>query len=289
MFDPFRKSEWCVAAGRSLKLGPHGHLMGVINVTPDSFSDGGAFIDPQAAAVQATRLIEDGAAILDVGAESTKPNADTVSAQEEQARLLPALVAILEVNPSALISIDTYRASTAHAGLAAGAHIVNDVCGLQKEPDIARVAADFGAGIVIMHTNRGRDVHPDVIEDQKQFFGRSLQIAERAGLGADQIMLDPGFGFGKETAEMNIELMARFSELHVLGLPFLIGTSRKRFLGTITGREASERDVATATTTAFLRDNGAAIFRVHDIAVNADALKLADALIAARMRLTSEG
>jgi dihydropteroate synthase len=284
MLDPFRKRQWHVASDRTITLGPQGHLMGVVNVTPDSFSDGGKFTDPQSAAIQAVKLANDGATIIDIGAESTKPNADTVDGDEEQARLIPALEAIIAAAPETLISLDTYRASTAEKGLAAGAHIVNDVWGLQKEPDIARVAAEYGAGIVIMHTNRGRDVLSDVIEDQKQFFGRSLRIAEQAGLNENQIMLDPGFGFGKETAEINIELMNRFAELHALDFPFLIGTSRKRFLGTITGRQAQDRDMATAATTALLRKNGAAIFRVHDINVNADALKLADALIASGQR-----
>lgn len=281
MSDPFRIREWRIASGRTVPLGPVGHMMGIVNVTPDSFSDGGLFIDPEAAATQAAQMVSDGALIVDIGAESTKPNAKPVDADEEQARLMPALSAILEKTPDALISLDTYRASTAEKGLAAGAHIVNDVWGLQKEPDIARVAVEHGAGIVIMHTNRERVALDDVIEDQKQFFGRSLEIAGRAGLSDEQIMLDPGFGFGKETLEVNMMLMARFSQLHELGLPFLIGTSRKRFLGTITGHDAEDRDEATAATTAILRENGAAIFRVHDINANVDALKLADALIAA--------
>lgn len=284
MLDPFRKRQWHIASDQTVELGPRGHLMGVVNVTPDSFSDGGQFADPRAAAGQALKMVNDGALIVDIGAESTKPNAKPVDCDEEQARLMPALKAILEASPDILISLDTYRASTAEKGLAAGAHIVNDVWGLQKEPDIARVAAEYGAGIVIMNTNRDRTVLDDVIEDQKQYFDKSLKIAEQAGLNENQIMLDPGFGFGKETTEINLELMARFDELHVFGLPFLIGTSRKRFLGAITGREPQDRDIATAATTAILRKNGAAIFRVHDIKINADALKLADALIVTGQR-----
>ncbi|MEI9418696.1 dihydropteroate synthase, partial [Mesorhizobium sp. Cs1321R2N1] len=175
---------------------------------------------------------------------------------------------------------DTYRADTARLAVAAGAHIVNDVWGLQREPDIARVAAETGAGLVIMHTGRDREKLPDVIADQLAFLGKSLEIGRGQGVADDQIVLDPGFGFAKETAEENLDLMARFSELDVLGFPLMAGTSRKRFIGTVTGRDAADRVAGTAATSVILRLKGAHLFRVHDVAINVDALAVADAMLA---------
>ncbi len=280
MFAPFQARIWQLAHNRSLVVGMPGRLMGVINATPDSFSDGGMFGAPEQVAAHAGKLVEQGAAIIDIGAESTKPGATAVDAQEESKRLMPALEAVFASLPDVLVSVDTYRAATAHAALSAGAHIVNDVWGLQREPDIARVASEFGAGLVIMHTNRERQALDDVIEDQKAYFERSLEIASKAGINDDQIVLDPGFGFGKETPEMNFELLARFDELLELGFPFLVGTSRKRFLGASIGLEPGERDQATAATTSLLRSRGVSIFRVHDVAANAEALRISDAMLA---------
>ncbi len=277
--DPFSPRIWRLAHGRSLVLGPRGIVMGVLNVTPDSFSDGGSFIRPDAAVVQGLRMLEEGAAIIDVGGESTRPGAIPVSEAEEQQRILPVIEALASLT-EAVISVDTYRAGTARAAVSAGAHIVNDVWGLQKEPDIARVARDTGAGLVVMHTGRERDKAADLIDDQNGFLARSLQIAAKAGIGPDKVVLDPGFGFAKNSAE-NIELMARFEELHALGHPLLVGTSRKRFIGRMTGRDVKQRDAGTAATTVVLRRKGAAIFRVHDIAMNADALAVADATLRA--------
>jgi dihydropteroate synthase len=278
--DPFSAFEWSLAHGRSLTLGPRGILMAIVNVTPDSFSDGGAFLDGERAFAHARHCLEAGAEILDIGGESTRPGADPVSAAEEQDRVLP-VIARLRRETDAVISVDTYRAETARLALAAGAHIVNDVHGLQREPDIADVVAAAGAAVCIMHTGRGREKAVDVIEDQRIFFRQSLEIAASAGLGAEAIVLDPGFGFAKDTAE-NWALMARLDALHGLGHKLLIGTSRKRFLGAATGREADARDVATAATTTAARLAGGAIFRVHDVAFNRDALMVADAILAAR-------
>lgn len=278
MPSPFLPRDWKLAHGRSLTLGPRGLIMAIINVTPDSFSDGGVNENAGRAIENGLKALADGAAIIDIGGESTKPNAAPVSAEEEQARVLPVIEA-LAGRSDAILSIDTYRADTARKAIAAGAHIVNDVHGLQREPDIAAVAAETGAGLVIMHTGRGREKLPDVIADQFAFLRQSLAIAEKAGMQAEQIVLDPGFGFAKETAADNLKVMARFSELHALGYPLVAGTSRKRFLGTVTGREPADRGVATAATTALLRIAGAAIFRVHDVAFNSDALKVTDAML----------
>ncbi|GEC37628.1 dihydropteroate synthase [Sinorhizobium meliloti] len=254
--------------------------MAIINVTPDSFSDGGRFADPDAAVRAALRALEAGAEILDIGGESTRPDAKPVSADEEQARILPVIAAIARQS-QVVISVDTYRAETARLAVDAGAHIVNDVYGLQREPAIATVAAETGAGLCIMHTGRDREKLSDVIEDQFHFLERSLQIAADAGVAREGIVLDPGFGFAKDTNE-NLELMARFRALHEFRRPLLVGTSRKRFVGAVTGREAGGRDVGTAATTALLRTAGAAIFRVHDVAINRDALAVADAMLAAK-------
>ncbi len=282
MVDPFLPFTWTLAHQRSLTLGPTGVLMAIINVTPDSFSDGGVNFALETAVASAVAAHAAGAAILDIGGESTRPDAAPVTAAEEQARVLPVIAALSARLPDAILSIDTYRAETADLAVAAGAHIVNDVHGLQREPDIAGVAARHGAGLCIMHTGRGREKLADVIADQIAFLDRSLEIAAAAGIADGQIVLDPGFGFAKD-ADENLSLMARFGALHRFGRPWLVGTSRKRFLGAVTGREAGERDVATAATTALLRAAGAAVFRVHDVAINRDALAVADAMLAHRL------
>lgn len=277
MVNPQWTRIWVLAHHRQLELGPKGRLMAIINTTPDSFSDGGEHHDPQRAIAFAHQCVEDGADILDIGGESTRPGAEEVSLDEEQARILP-VIAALATTSQTLISVDTYRAQTARAAVSAGAHIINDVHGLQREPEIAAVAAQTGAGLCIMHTGRDRQTLPDVIEDQLVFLKQSLEIAEQAGVKREQIVLDPGFGFAKDT-EQNYRLMARLTELHAFGLPLLIGTSRKRFLGAATGRDAAERDAATAATTALTRTMGAALFRVHNVAMNRDALAVADAML----------
>ncbi|CDX24213.1 7,8-dihydropteroate synthase [Mesorhizobium plurifarium] len=276
--------RWQLAHGRYLDLGPKAVVVGILNVTPDSFSDGGLFIAPEKALEQARRMVKEGAAVIDVGGESTRPGFAPITAEEEQGRVLP-VIAALAASGQALISVDTYREDTARRAVAAGAHIVNDVWGLQREPGIARVAAETGAGLVIMHTGRERQKLPDVIEDQFLFLRRSLEIA-RAGKVADsQIVLDAGFGFAKETAEENLDLMARFSELQALGYPLMAGTSRKRFIGSATGREAGDRAAGTAATSVILRLKGADLFRVHDVAINVDALAVTDAMLARETEL----
>lgn len=282
----FNTKTLTVAHGRNLQTGPKGLLMGVLNVTPDSFSDGGRF-DSVAAAVQHARaLVDAGAAIIDIGAQSTRPGAADVDAAQEQARLLPVVEAVAQALPGTILSIDTFRADTAAKAIAAGGHILNDVWGLQKEPDMARVAAQSGAGLMIMHTNRERAMIGDVIEDQRAFLGRSLAIAADAGVPDSAIVLDPGFGFGKD-ADHNVAIMVRFDELiadQQLGrYCWGVGTSRKRFIGALTGRDVDARDSGTAATTVALRLSGAGLFRVHDVAINADALAVADAIVAAEM------
>ncbi|MEM5472490.1 dihydropteroate synthase [Hoeflea sp. AS60] len=263
--------------GRAMELGPRSRLMGILNVTPDSFSDGGLHVDASSAVDAALQMIGEGADIIDIGGESTRPGADPVSALEEQRRIMPVIEA-LGGREDVLISVDTWRAQTARLALAAGAHLINDVWGLQREPEMARVAADAGAAVAIMHTGRERERLPDLVQDQFHWFAASLELARQAGIKDDQIVLDPGFGFAKD-ADDNLDLMARFAELHGLALPLLAGTSRKRFLGGLTGRDASDRDVATVATSVALRLAGAAMFRVHNVAFNKDGLAVADAMV----------
>jgi dihydropteroate synthase len=270
--------RWQLAHGRHLDIGDKALVMGILNVTPDSFSDGGLFNETGRAVEQAQRMMSEGASIIDVGGESTRPGASPVSSAEEQARVLPVIEALAKTG-DVLISVDTYREETARLAVAAGAHIVNDVWGLQREPDIGRLAAETGAGLVIMHTGREREKNPDVVVDQFEFLGRSLEIARKAGVKDEQILLDPGFGFAKDSEE-NLQLMTRFSELHALGFPWLVGTSRKRFVGYVSGKDFEARDAATAATSVVLRLKGAALFRVHNVAINADALAVADAIVA---------
>ncbi len=268
-----------MAHGRHLDLGDKAVVVGILNVTPDSFSDGGLFDVPDQAMIQARRMAAEGALIVDIGGESTRPGAEPVSASQEQDRVLPIIEALAR-SGDVLISVDTYREETARRAVAAGAHIVNDVWGLQREPGIANVAAETGAGLIIMHTGRGRQKLPDVIDDQLLFLRKSLEIAASSGIGDEQIVLDAGFGFAKETAEENLDLMARFSELHALGFPLMAGTSRKRFIGAVTGREPTGRGAGTVATSVILRLKGAHLFRVHDVAINVDALAVADAMLA---------
>jgi dihydropteroate synthase len=276
--------RWQLAHGRHLDLGGKAAIVGILNITPDSFSDGGKFVAPEQALAQARRMVEEGASVIDVGGESTRPGASAVTAEQEQARILPVIEALAGLGET-LISVDTYRVDTARRAVAAGAHIVNDVWGLQREPGIARVAAETGAGLVVMHNGRDRQKLPDVIADQFFFLGKSLEIARRNGVADDHIVLDAGFGFAKETAEENLDLMARFSELHTLGFPLMAGTSRKRFIGNVTGRDAAARGAGTAATSVILRLKGAHLFRVHDVAINVDALALADAMLARETEL----
>ncbi len=273
-------TNWHLARGRELEIGPHCLIMGILNVTPDSFSDGGRFAAFDAACDQAARMINEGADIIDVGGESTRPGAEPVSADEEQSRILPVIRKIAGDHDT-IISVDTYRSETARLAIEAGAHIVNDVWGLQKDPSLANLAAQTGAGLAIMHTGRGREKLSDVIEDQFTFLERSLEIADKAGVNKRQIVLDPGFGFAKD-ADENLSLIARFEELQAFGFPLLVGTSRKRFIGTATGHDGDLRDIGTAATCAILRMKGAAIVRVHNVAANIDAVRMADAILAHR-------
>ena len=294
-------SHWKLRA-RTLELGPRTLVMGVVNITPDSFSDGGCFAAAEAAVEQALRLLREGADILDLGAESTRPGAraggarPTVSADEEQARLLPVLEALLKAEPRAVVSVDTYKAATARAALAAGAGIVNDVSGLAWDAELARVCAERGAGVVLMHTRGRPEEWPAqprlgpaaLLRMVRDGLAASLETALAAGIAREAVVLDPGYGFGKRFEE-NYALLARQAELLSLGRPLLAGLSRKSFLGhtlapCFGGEPAPPlaRETAGIAALAAAILNGASIVRVHAVRPAVEAARIADAIRAAR-------
>jgi len=256
-------------------------VMGVLNVTPDSFSDGGRFLEPAAAIEHARRLAAEGADIIDVGAESTRPYGDAspVSHEAERQRLEVILPAVATIGIP--VSIDTYKAAVADWALDAGAAIVNDVWGLQRDPEMARVVAANGAPVIIMHNRDTADPEIDIIADVTAFFSRSLEIAWDAGIGREQIVLDPGIGFGK-TAEQSIACIARLDAWRGFNLPLLVGASRKRFINSIAPSEPMERLGGSLAAHLLAVERGAAIIRTHDVAVTAQALAVAAAIRRAR-------
>jgi len=255
--------------------------MGVVNVTPDSFSDGGRFLDPGRAIEHAGRLAAAGADILDIGAESTRPYGGTVAVPhaEEMRRLAPVLPAVTALGVP--VSIDTMKASVARAALDAGVRIVNDVWGLQRDPDLARVIAERAVPVIIMHNRESADPAIDIMADIAAFFARSLAIAERAGIARDMIVLDPGIGFGK-TPQQSITAIARLGELKSFGLPLLIGASRKRFIDWVSPAPPDQRIGGSIASHLLAVENGAAIIRVHDVAETVQALRVAAAIRGAR-------
>ena len=257
-------------------------IMGIVNVTPDSFSDGGLFLDAGAAVEHGRRLAAEGAAILDIGGESTRPGADPVPAREELQRVIPVIAGLAGV---ATVSIDTMKVAVAEAAVDAGASYVNDVSAFRHDPDLAAFVADRKLDCCLMHmrgeprTMQDEPRYDDVVSDVKAFLAERMEAAMRAGVAEERIQLDPGIGFGK-TIEHNLELLRRLRELTDLGRPLVIGTSRKSFLGRITGRDVTERVPATVATCVLAYERGATVFRVHDVAAVADALKVADATVA---------
>jgi len=256
-------------------------VMGVLNVTPDSFSDGGRFLEPAAAIEHARRLAAAGADIIDIGAESTRPygGARPVSLEEERERLEAILPAVATIGIP--VSIDTLKAKVAAWALDAGATIVNDVWGLQRDPDMARVVAAHGAPVIIMHNRETADPAIDIIADVTEFFSRSLEIAWEAAIPRDRIVLDPGIGFGK-TAEQSMACIARLDAWRDFNLPLLVGASRKRFIHSITPSEPMERLGGSLAAHLIAVEHGAAIIRTHDVAPTLQALAVAAAIRRAR-------
>lgn len=261
----------------TLEIGKRTYVMGILNATPDSFSDGGQFNEVKAGIEHAIKMIEEGADIIDVGGESTRPGAKEVTLEDELQRVVPLIKGIRE-NVNVPISIDTYKAKVAEAALQAGANMVNDVWGLQREPEIAKVAARAGAPVIAMHNQKGTHYDEDIIESMRKFFKKSIQIALDAGVPKEHIILDPGIGFGK-TSEQNVVVMGRLHELHDLGYPILLGTSRKSMIGKILDLPSDERVEGTIATNVVGVMAGMEIVRVHDVKENLRAVKVADAIV----------
>jgi dihydropteroate synthase len=280
-------ASWRIAGGAIALDQPV--VFGIVNVTPDSFSDGGRIGSADAARRHADRLIEEGAAALDVGGESTRPGrSEGVPLDEELRRVLPAIGAIRRDHPGVPLSIDTVKSAVARAALDAGASIVNDVAAFRLDPETARVAAAHGAGVVLMHsrgtiTEIASYAHArypgGVAAEVGAELAAAIERATAAGIALEAIAVDPGLGFGK-TVPQNLALLDGLGALHPLGRPILVGPSRKRFLGEVTGRDVTARDTATAAACALAYERGARLFRVHDVALARDALRLAAALAA---------
>jgi dihydropteroate synthase len=260
-------------------------LMGVINVTPDSFSDGGLYLDPGAAIEHGLALEAQGAAMLDIGGESTRPGAEPVPAEVELERVLPVIEGLLERGAASQLSIDTSKASVAAQAVRAGATFVNDVTALRADPDMAALIADSGAECCLMHMlgePRTMQLDPrydDVVGEVKRFLEQRLAFAVRSGIAEERIMVDPGIGFGK-TAAHNLELLRRLDAIVAIGRPVVVGTSRKSFLGRLTGRDVDHRLPGTIATNVLAFERGARVFRVHDVAPVYDALAVAAATVA---------
>ena len=273
------------AAGRVLDCTERTLLMGVVNVTPDSFSDGGRFLDAETAVAHALRLVEDGADIVDVGGESTRPGSDPVTAEEERARVVPVIEGLVAAHPALAIAIDTRKPEVAEAALAAGACIVNDVSGGRAE-GMFEVARNAEAGMVLMHmlgepkTMQEAPHYDDVVADVKEFLRERIEAAEFAGIGPEYLCIDPGIGFGKNL-EHNLLLMKHLDALADLGRPILVGPSRKRFIGAILDLPQDQRVEGTAGAVAWLVARGAHVVRVHDVREMSRVARVVDAIMRA--------
>ena len=265
--------------------GPNPVVVGILNVTPDSFSDGGDFLDPEAAAVHAAAMLDEGAGMLDVGGESTRPGSDPVSQEEEIRRVVPVIERVLALRPEAVISVDTYRSGTARAALEAGASLVNDVTALRGDPRMVSVIEEAACPVILMHmqgepkTMQKEPHYEDVVREVRDFLAERAEYAVDAGVGPENIIVDPGIGFGKNL-EHNLDLLHNLDAIVDLGFPVLIGASRKRFIERITGvQEARDRVSGTVATTVLAYERGATFFRVHDVRANREALAVAEAIL----------
>jgi dihydropteroate synthase len=261
---------------RTLVSRPYPAVMGVLNITPDSFSDGGQFIAPQSALAQARRMIAEGADIIDIGAESTRPyGAQPVTADEELQRLRPILADVVSLGVP--VSIDSMKSAVVAWALDAGASVANDVWGLQRDPDMARLVAARHSPVIVMHNRDRVDADIDIMKDIAAFFARSLEIADKAGISRGNIVLDPGIGFGK-TPEQSMTALARLGELGAFGLPLLVGASRKRFISSVSPSEPQQRLGGSIAAHLIAAQGGARIIRTHDVAETVQALRVAAAI-----------
>jgi dihydropteroate synthase len=270
-FTPADHPVWPALLSR-----PYPAVMGVLNVTPDSFSDGGQFVAPERALAQARRMVAEGADIIDIGAESTRPyGSQPISAEQELERLRPVLAEVVALGVP--VSIDSMKSAVVAWALDAGAAIANDVWGLQRDPGMAALLAARGAPVIVMHNRDQADADIDIMKDIAGFFTRSLAIAAKAGISRDQIVLDPGIGFGK-THEQSMTALARLDELGVFGLPLLVGASRKRFISTITPSEPHQRLGGSIAAHLIAVKGGARIIRTHDVSETVQALRVTAAI-----------
>ena len=272
-----------IAKNKTIAFGPRPLVMGILNVTPDSFSDGGRFTQDQALAAQVKAMLDNGADLIDVGGESTRPYAEPVSEEEELRRVLPAIACIRARHPSIPVSIDTTKAEVARQALNAGADIINDVSGLRFDPEMIRIAIAHEAPVILMHMRKtpkdmqDEPVYDDVIQEITDFLAERISWATEQGLDRQRIIVDPGLGFGK-TVLHNLTILKHLRVFKKLGCPLLVGHSRKGFIGTLLGLETRERDSATAMISSFCATQGADILRVHDVKKTAQAVRLHEAI-----------
>lgn len=271
-----------VLGGRVLPLADRVHIMGVLNVTPDSFSDGGRYVDPDAAVAHALSMVEQGADVLDIGAESSQPGAVPIDEEEERRRLISVVRAVCR-RTTVPVSVDTTKASIAQEALDVGAALINDISALRFDARMGDVVAKSGAGLILMHmqgtpqTMQRAAEYTDVVEEVRQFLKARLEAAREAGIQAERILLDPGIGFGKN-CQHNVVLLDRLDAFHTLGRPLVIGVSRKAFIGKILGRPVGERLMGTAGAVAVAVMKGARMVRVHDVAPIRDVVKMVEAI-----------
>lgn len=261
---------------KTFDLSERTYIMGILNVTPDSFSDGGNYTTVEKAVEHALLMEAQGADIIDIGGESTRPGHEPISAEEEMKRIVPVIKALKE-KITIPISVDTFKAETARKAVEAGADMINDIWGAKKEPEIAKVAAEFGVPIILMH-NRADENYTSIMEDMQTDLNESIQIAVDAGVPKENIIIDPGLGFAKSTQD-NLVVMNNLEKLVKMGYPFLLAASRKRFIGSVLDVPAPERDNGTVATTCLGVAKGAHIVRVHNVKANAEAAKMMDAML----------
>ncbi len=268
--------------GKSLTLGLHTHVMGILNVTPDSFSDGGCYLDVEQAVAHAELMVAEGATLIDIGGESSRPGASPVSINEELARILPVIRAIADT-VDVLLSVDTYKAEVARRALEAGAHLINDITALRGDTTMAAVVSEMEAGLILMHmkgtprTMQHAPQYNDIVSEICDSLQKSIETAESEGITPDRIIIDPGIGFGK-TTKHNLEILKRLSEFRRLHKPLLIGTSRKSFIGNILNLPVTERVEGTTATVCWAIAHGADLVRVHDVKANVRAARITDTL-----------
>ena len=269
--------------GKQLSFGEGTHIMGILNVTPDSFSDGGDFLDVHAAVAHAKQMVAAGATIIDVGGESSRPGAMPVSAAQELSRVSPVISALASDAVGALISVDTYKAQVARHALEAGAHLVNDITALQGDAEMATVVAEMEAGVVLMHmkgtprTMQRAPQYDDVVGEICTWLQQRIQAAEAQGIAPERVIIDPGIGFGKTTTH-NLEILKRLEECRGLNKPILVGTSRKSFIGNVLDLPVTERVEGSVATVCWAIIHGADIVRVHDVQATVRAARMIDAL-----------